>query len=85
MRIHPEGRKRLAKLILIQDVRHRDLAKALGWKSHGMIGHLLAGRRTGIDGDAALRMAAFFGVDVSDLFLVDASSIPRQGKRGEAA
>lgn len=84
MRLHPQGRKKLAKLLLINEVTQRDLAEHLGWKSHGMVGHLLAGRRTGVDPQAAVAMAEFFDVKVSDLFVTELTGIPCQAKRGAA-
>jgi hypothetical protein len=71
MRLHKEGRKRLARLLVIQEISHRQLAGACGWKSHGMVGHLIAGRRVGVEKDAALVIAKVLGVDVSDLFLTE--------------
>lgn len=91
MRLHKQGRKRLAKLLLIQDVTHREVAEAIGWKSHGMIGHLLAGRRTGVEPVHAIALCKFLGVDLSDLFLTEMPSVTRQashrksGATGEAA
>lgn len=86
MRLHPEGRKRLAKLLLIQGITHRELAKAVGWQSHGMVGHLLAGRKNSASVEAATAIAKVLGVDTSDLFLTELSSEPRQVvKRRRAA
>jgi transcriptional regulator with XRE-family HTH domain len=75
MRLHKEGRKRLAKLLIIQEVRHRELATAIGWKSHGMISQLISGTRTGVEPDKALAIAKYLGVEVSDLFLTEMPSI----------
>jgi transcriptional regulator with XRE-family HTH domain len=71
MRLHKEGRKRLAKLMLIQGISHRQLASACGWKSHGMVGHLVSGRKVGVEKEAALIIAKVLGVDVGDLFLTE--------------
>lgn len=87
MRLHPQGRKRLAKLLLIQEVKHRDLAAAAGWRSHGMVGHLLAGRKAGVEPQAALAIAKYLGVEVSDLFVTEMPAIHcqhRTGARGVA-
>lgn len=81
MRLHREGRKRLAKLLLIQEVSHRELASAVGLRSHGMIGHLLAGRRNGVRPDVAVAIARYFGVEVSDLFTTELPSKSRQAGR----
>lgn len=85
MRLHKQGRKRLAKLLLIQDVTHREVAEAIGWKSHGMIGHLLAGRKTGVDPAHALALCKYLGVDVADLFLTEMPSVDRQGRHRRAS
>ena len=85
MRIHPEGRKRLKKLMLIQGTAQRELAKAIGWKSHTYLGRSLAGTVNTMDLDAAVRIAHFFEVGVDDLFLVESSSDSRHsGKQGAA-
>lgn len=85
MRLHKEGRKRLAKLLLIQGVTHRELAKAIGWKSHGMVGHLVSGRKAGVEPQSAVAIAKFLGVEVSDLFLTDMPRDSRRASRGRAA
>ena len=85
MRLHKDGRRRLAKLLIVQDVRHRELASAVGWKSHGMVGQLLAGTRTGVEPDKALGIARYLGVDVSDLFVTEMPSIAQRAPRGRAA
>jgi transcriptional regulator with XRE-family HTH domain len=89
MRLHKDGRKRLAKLLLIQGVSHRELASSIGWKSHGMIGQLLKGTRTGVDPEKALAMCNYLAVDVSDLFLTEMPSntrqVPRRTNRRSAA
>lgn len=85
MRIHPEGRKRLKKLMLIQGTSQRALAEAIGWKSHTYLGRILAGKINTIDVDAAARIAHHFEVGIDDLFLVESSSdMRRPGKRDVA-
>lgn len=69
------NRKRLAKLMAIQDVSHRDLARMIGWKSHSYVGRILRGEIKSVDPDAAARIACVFGVGVDDLFLPKASSL----------
>lgn len=71
MRLHKEGRKRLARLLVIQEISHRQLAAAVGWKSHGMVSHLISGRRAGVEPQAAITIAKLLGVEVSDLFLTE--------------
>lgn len=61
--------KKLAKLMLIQGVSHRELAAAAGWKSHSYVGRLLRGEARTLDPVPAVRIAAYLHVGVDDLFL----------------
>lgn len=83
MELH--DRKRLAKLMLIQGASQRQVAEAAGWRSHSYLGRLLRGEVKTLDPDAALRIAAYFGVGVDDLFVVRVSSSTGQNDRGNAA
>jgi hypothetical protein len=72
MRMHKEGRKKLSRLLIMDDdASHRKLAEACGWKSHAMVGHLISGRKVGVSPTAALSMCAFFDVEVGDFFVVE--------------
>lgn len=62
------NRKRLARLIEIQEVSKRSVARAAGWKSHSYLLRLLAGTATTVEPEHAVKIATFLGVDVSDLF-----------------
>lgn len=66
--------KRLRTLMEINEVSQRQLAIAAGYKSHAYMGRILRGEVKTMDGDAALRLAAFFKVAVDDLFLIRVSS-----------
>lgn len=77
MKLRKDGRKKLASLMIVQDVSHRELAKVAGWKSHGMVRHLLTGARTGVSPEAALAISKYLGVAVHDLFLTELSSVAR--------
>ena len=66
--------KKLARLLLIQEISHRDLARALGWKSHSYVGRLCRGKVRSVDERAALRIAHLLKVSVDDLFEVKVSS-----------
>ena len=66
--------RKLARLLVIQDISHRDLAKALGWKSHSYVGRLCRGKVRSIDPEAALRIAHLLKVSVDDLFVIKVSS-----------
>lgn len=74
MLMDDKGRKRLATLMLIQERSHRDVSNAAGWKSRGMVGHLLAGRKRGCETDAAIKIARYFGVPVHELFVTKVST-----------
>lgn len=67
-------RKRIAKLMLIQGVSHRDLADAVGWKGHSYVTRLLSGEIKTVTPERAARLAHFFEVGVDDLFVVRSSS-----------
>lgn len=62
-------RKRLARLMAIQGVSARQLAKAAGWKSHSYMNRLLAGSVTTLEVEPAVRIAKHLGVGTDDLFL----------------
>jgi transcriptional regulator with XRE-family HTH domain len=64
-----KDRRKLARLMVIQEVSHRQLATAAGWKSHSYLGRLLRGDVKTLDTDAAVRIAHHLGVPVDDLFL----------------
>lgn len=66
--------KKLARLLVIQEISHRQLAQALGWKSHSYVGRLCRGEVRSIDGDAALRIAHLLKVSVDDLFVIKVSN-----------
>ena len=66
-------RKKLAKLMIVQEVTQRELATAIGWRSHSYLGRLLRGEKNSLDPDAALRIAHFLGVGADDLFLTKVS------------
>lgn len=61
-------RKRLARLITIQEVSKREVARAAGWKSHSYLLRLLSGEARTVEPEHAVRIATFLGVDTADLF-----------------
>lgn len=86
MRLDDEHRKRLRKLMLIQDVSARGLAEAVGYKSHAYITRLLRGEISTMTPERATRIALFLGVGVDDLFVPEGSSGARHSdKRRETA
>lgn len=83
MRLH--DRKRLAKIMAIQDVSARELSRAVGYKSHAYITRLLRGEINNLPTDRATRVALYLGVGVDDLFMPEGSSGARHSdKRGAA-
>lgn len=65
----PENRKKLAKAIVFADSSYRQLADAVGWKSHSMVTALISGRKNSVKNDNALLIARHLEVDVNDLFV----------------
>lgn len=81
-------RKRLLKLMAINDTSQRQLALAAGYKSHAYMGRLLRGEVDTLESEAAMRIAAYFRVDIGDLFVARLSSAVAQNdprRRGAAA
>lgn len=70
----------IAKLMVIQGVSQRTLARKAGYKSHAYMGRILRGEVKTLDPEAAVRIAKFLGVGVDDLFLVRVSS--KTGRNG---
>ena len=64
-------RKKLARLMIVQEVSQRELAKAAGWRSHSYLGRLLRGEKNTLDSDPALRIAHKLMVPVDDLFKIE--------------
>lgn len=84
MKLH--NRKGLLKLMAIQGVSARGLAKAAGWKSHSYMNRLLSGQVDTLEVEPAVRIANYLGVGTDDLFVSRTSSDARQTvKRGKAA
>ena len=77
--------KRISKLMAIQDVSQRTLATQAGFKSHAYMGRILRGEVKTIDPDRAVRIAAYFGVGMDDLFLPRVSIVSEQLVHREAS
>lgn len=75
--------KKLARLLVIQEISHRQLADALGWKSHSYVGRILRGKVRTVDPDVALRIAKLLKTPVDDLFVIRVSS--EHGQNGQDA
>lgn len=77
-----KDRKRLARLIEIQEVSKRSVARAAGWKSHTYLQRLLSGEARTCEPEPAVRIATYLGVDVADLFVPrSASDVGQIGKQ----
>lgn len=77
--------RKLARLALIQDISHRDIAKAVGWTAHSYVGRLLRGEVRTVSPEAAARIARLFEVAVDDLFLIKSSKHPGRNGQSDAA
>lgn len=73
--------RKLARLAVIQEISHRQIAEAVGWKAHSYVGRILRGEVKTVDPDAAVRIAHLFGVAVDDLFLTKSSRNPGRNIR----
>lgn len=62
-------RKMLQRLMIVQNVSNRSLARTAGWKSHSYMNRLVNGEAKTLEPEPALRIAKFLGVGVEDLFL----------------
>lgn len=69
-----KDRKRLARLIEIQEVSKRQVARAAGWRSHTYLLRLLSGEARTVEPEHAVKIATFLGVDTQDLFLPKVTS-----------
>lgn len=83
------GRKRLATILVVQEVSQRKLAEAAGWRSHSYLGRLLRGEENTLSPEAAARIAAHLGVGMDTFFVPrvsgDAAQTARHGRTGVAA
>lgn len=66
--------KKIAKLMVIQGISHREMAEAVGYKSHGHIGRIVRAEISTVTPTKAALIANVLGVGVDDLFLVRVSS-----------
>jgi transcriptional regulator with XRE-family HTH domain len=62
-------RKKLARLMIVQGISQRELARVAGWKTHSYLSRLLRGEAKTLSPEPALRIAHELGVGVEDLFL----------------
>lgn len=67
-------RKKMARLMVIQEATQEDLMRAAGWNSHSIVGRILRGQVTTVTPERAIRIANFLHVPVDDLFTTVVSS-----------
>lgn len=77
--------KQIKKLMVIQEVSSRDLAAAVGWKSHSYVTRILRGDITTVTPERAARIARFFGVGQDDLFVARLSTDTSQTAKKRVA
>ena len=68
-----KDRRKLAKLMVIEGLTHRDLARVAGYRAHSHVSRLVRGEVDTLSTDAALRIAHRLGVAVDALFLPGSS------------
>jgi plasmid maintenance system antidote protein VapI len=68
-------------LVALGGISQRQLAQDLGLKSHGLIGHLLSGRRRSCTPELAVKIEEFAGVGPGSLFELVA---PLEERRADA-
>src|SRR5690349_20663093 len=74
--------KKIKKLMVVQEVSARQLAGALGYRSHAYIGRILRGEIKTVTPTKAAQISAYFGMPMDELFAPRVSSDTRQnGKR----
>lgn len=73
-----KDRIRLARLMAKNKITQRQLAEAVGWKSHGHVGNLIRGSKDSVTPASAILIAEKLGVRTEDLF------VPRVSKKAVA-
>lgn len=77
--------KRLARLMAIQDVGTRELARIAGYRSHSYLSRLLRGKEDGLRIEPAVRIAAYLDVNLYDIFTPQATSDTSRNGKGDVA
>lgn len=73
--MYVRDRKRLATLMVIQEISIRQMAIAAGWKSHTYLQRLLSGTAKTLKTDPAILIAHTLGVPIEDLFVTQTDAI----------
>lgn len=61
--------KKLRSLIVIQELSHREIAEAAGWRSHTYVSRLLRGEVKTLKAEPAIAIAKLLGAPLEDLFV----------------
>lgn len=74
--------RKLASLLIVNDVSQRQLAAAAGWgpNSHSFVARLIKGQSSSVSVESAVRIAHHLNVPVSSLFLTKLDSKTEQNK-----
>ena len=76
---------KIKKLLVIKDVSARQLATAVGYRSHAYITRILRGEIKTVTPEKAARIAAFLEVGVDDLFVARLSTDAAQNVKKRVA
>lgn len=68
-----KDRHLLIYLMNHEGISQRQLCREIGWQAHSYMSRLVRGDRKTLDPEPALRIAEFFGVDPSRLFVTKVS------------
>lgn len=85
MYLTADARKKLLKLMVIQNVSRRELARAAGWSSHSYMNRLLNGEASTLEPAPAVHIATYLGVPVDDLFVPRVTTNTGRSDRRELA
>lgn len=69
-----QDRKKLARLMVVQGISQRELARRAGLQTHSYIGALMRGEATNLNPKHAAAVAKVLGVGTEDLFLTELST-----------
>jgi transcriptional regulator with XRE-family HTH domain len=78
-------RKKIKRLMAVDDVSARQLAAGVGYASHSYVNRILAGTITTVTPERAQRIAKYLKVDVDDLFVGEVSTGTRRSAKKQTA
>lgn len=82
MLLDDKHRDLLKRMMSVQGISGRTLARAAGYSSHSYMTRLLRGEARWVEAEAAVRIAAFLGVPVDLLFVAKTATVSvRAGHR----